>query len=99
MGVIMNTKTVEEILVLLSHRHTRFSVTEENSTVNIFVLEKVMVKYAIKEGSLTMTPVNTEVLSGETPKLLELLQENKDILIYSSKLFWDAYNYSKNMYY
>lgn len=95
----MNDNRIEKILTILSHRHTRFAVTEENSTVNIFVLEKVMVKYYIKEGSLTMTPVNTEVLSGETPKLLELLQENKNILIYSSQLFWDAYNYSKNMYY
>jgi len=95
----MNTKTIEKILVLLSHKHTRFSVTEENSTVNIFVLEKVMVKHSIKEGSITMTPISAEALSSETPKLLELLEENKDILIYSSQLYWDAYNYSKNMYY
>ena len=95
----MNTANIEKIVAILSHRHTRFSVTEENSTVNIFVLEKIMVKYYIKEGSFTMTPISTEVLSSDTAKLLEVLEENTEILIYSAQLFWNAYNYSKNMYY
>lgn len=95
----MNTNATEKIISVLSNKRTRISVTEENCTVNIFVLEKIMVRYAIKEGRITMSLTNTEPNSSENQALFEFLDENKEMLIYTAEVFWNAYNYRKSLYY